>query len=168
MAVLIASRVQYTSWAFTDWAGDSGLVPSMGSIGDDNAIMESFWGRVQVELLGGDEPGRVGVLLGPEPTRQGVEGYVQFAEDEQEVAALHLAGRGRGDHDVGRVLPGAAPGHWTRGEVFGGPGGDCGRADLVPARGGRRAEHLLPAPLQLSHARRGELAHSRPLMPVPR
>ncbi len=69
VAVLIASRVQYTSWAFTDWAGDSGLVPSMGSIGDchGNAIMESFWGRVQVELLGGEEPGRVGVLLGPEP-----------------------------------------------------------------------------------------------------
>ena len=37
MAVLIAARVQYTSWAFTDWAGDSGLVPSMGSIGDRHA-----------------------------------------------------------------------------------------------------------------------------------
>jgi transposase InsO family protein len=32
---------------------DSGLLPSMGSIGDcfDNAGMESFWSRVQVELL---------------------------------------------------------------------------------------------------------------------
>jgi putative transposase len=44
---------QYTSWAFTKRALDSGLVPSMGSIGDcyDNAMMESFWGRMQTELL---------------------------------------------------------------------------------------------------------------------
>ena len=45
--------VQYTSWAFTRRAQESGLVPSMGSIGDcfDNAVIESFWGRMQTELL---------------------------------------------------------------------------------------------------------------------
>lgn len=45
--------VQFTSWAFTDRARRSGLVPSMGSIGDcyDNAMIESFWGRMQTELL---------------------------------------------------------------------------------------------------------------------
>jgi putative transposase len=45
--------VQFTSWAFTDRARRSGLVPSMGSIGDcyDNAVIESFWSRMQVELL---------------------------------------------------------------------------------------------------------------------
>ncbi len=45
--------VQYTSWAFTRRARASGLIPSMGSIGDcfDNAAIESFWGRVQTELL---------------------------------------------------------------------------------------------------------------------
>jgi len=44
---------QFTSWAFTRRAIDSGLVPSMGSIGDcyDNAVIESFWSRMQVELL---------------------------------------------------------------------------------------------------------------------
>ncbi len=44
---------QYTSWAFTRRALDSGLLPSMGSIGDcyDNGQMESFWARMQVELL---------------------------------------------------------------------------------------------------------------------
>lgn len=44
---------QFSSWAFTRRAIDSGLVPSMGSIGDcfDNAVIESFWSRVQVELL---------------------------------------------------------------------------------------------------------------------
>lgn len=44
---------QYTSWAFTHRARQSGLVPSMGSIGDcyDNAVIESFWARMQVELL---------------------------------------------------------------------------------------------------------------------
>jgi transposase InsO family protein len=45
--------VQFTSWAFTRRAIDSGLVPSMGSVGDcyDNAVIEAFWSRVQVELL---------------------------------------------------------------------------------------------------------------------
>lgn len=44
---------QFTSWAFTERAKRSGLVPSMGSIGDcfDNAVVESFWARMQVELL---------------------------------------------------------------------------------------------------------------------
>lgn len=45
--------VQFTSWAFTRRAKDSGLLPSMGSVGDcyDNAMIESFWSRMQVELL---------------------------------------------------------------------------------------------------------------------
>jgi transposase InsO family protein len=44
---------QFTSWAFTDRAKRSGLVPSMGSIGDcyDNAMIDSFWGRMQTKLL---------------------------------------------------------------------------------------------------------------------
>lgn len=44
---------QFTSWAFTHRAKASGLVPSMGSIGDcfDNAMIEAFWSRMQVELL---------------------------------------------------------------------------------------------------------------------
>jgi len=45
--------VQFGSWVFTDRAKASGLVPSMGSIGDcyDNAVIEAFWSRMQVELL---------------------------------------------------------------------------------------------------------------------
>lgn len=44
---------QFTSWAFTRRAIESGLLPSMGSVGDcfDNAVIESFWSRMQVELL---------------------------------------------------------------------------------------------------------------------
>jgi transposase InsO family protein len=44
---------QFTSWAFTRRALDSGLMPSMGSVGScfDNAMIESFWSRMQVELL---------------------------------------------------------------------------------------------------------------------
>jgi putative transposase len=44
---------QYGSWAFTQRARDAGLLPSMGAVGTcyDNALMESFWSRVQVELL---------------------------------------------------------------------------------------------------------------------
>lgn len=44
---------QFTAWAFTHRARQSGLLPSMGSVGDcfDNAVIESFWGRMQTELL---------------------------------------------------------------------------------------------------------------------
>lgn len=44
---------QYTSWAFGKRLRDAGLVGSMGSVGDcyDNAMMESFWGTMQLELL---------------------------------------------------------------------------------------------------------------------
>lgn len=39
---------QPTSWAFTRRAVESGLLPSMGSVGDsfDNAVMESLWSRM--------------------------------------------------------------------------------------------------------------------------
>ena len=44
---------QSTSWAFTQRARASGLLPSMAPIGDadDNAVIESFWARMQTELL---------------------------------------------------------------------------------------------------------------------
>lgn len=45
--------VQFGSWAFTRRAKESGLLASMGSIGDcyDSSMIESFWSRMQVELL---------------------------------------------------------------------------------------------------------------------
>jgi transposase InsO family protein len=45
--------VRFGSWVSTKRAKDAGLLPSMGSVGDclDNAMMESFWSRMQVELL---------------------------------------------------------------------------------------------------------------------
>jgi putative transposase len=45
--------VQFTSWVFSQRAKASGLVPSMGGVGAcfDNAMIESFWSRMQVELL---------------------------------------------------------------------------------------------------------------------
>lgn len=44
---------QYTSWAFGQRLRDAGLLPSMGTVGDcyDNAMMESFWGTLQLEVL---------------------------------------------------------------------------------------------------------------------
>src|ERR1039458_6671218 len=44
---------QFTSWAFTRRVVDAGLLPWMGSVGDcyDNAPMECFWSRVQIELF---------------------------------------------------------------------------------------------------------------------
>jgi putative transposase len=44
---------QYTAWAFGKSLRDAGLLGSMGTIGDcyDNAMMESFWHTMQLELL---------------------------------------------------------------------------------------------------------------------
>jgi len=44
---------QFTSWAFGRRLRDAGLLGSMGTVGDcfDNAMMESFWGTLQLELL---------------------------------------------------------------------------------------------------------------------
>jgi transposase InsO family protein len=44
---------QFTSWAFSNRLRDSGIAPSMGAVGaaGDNAMMESFWARLQVEVL---------------------------------------------------------------------------------------------------------------------
>lgn len=44
---------QFTSWAFSQHVRDAGISPSMGAIGTayDNALMEAFWARVQVELF---------------------------------------------------------------------------------------------------------------------
>jgi len=44
---------QFTSWVFTDRIRRAGLMPSFGSVGDglDNAMMESFWSTMQIELL---------------------------------------------------------------------------------------------------------------------
>jgi putative transposase len=45
--------VQFTSWAFSRKLRDAGLAPSMGAVGapGDDAMVESFWARMQVELL---------------------------------------------------------------------------------------------------------------------
>ena len=44
---------QFTSWAFSDQVRQAGISPSMGAVGSayDNALMEAFWGRMQVELF---------------------------------------------------------------------------------------------------------------------
>lgn len=44
---------QYTSWAFGQRLRAAGMLTSMGTVGDcyDNAMMESFWGTMQLELL---------------------------------------------------------------------------------------------------------------------
>jgi putative transposase len=44
---------QYTSWAFGQRLRKAELLGSMGSVGDcyDNAMMESFWGTLQLEVL---------------------------------------------------------------------------------------------------------------------
>jgi putative transposase len=44
---------QYTSWAWGQRLQRSGILGSMGSIGDcfDNAMMESFWSTLQLEVL---------------------------------------------------------------------------------------------------------------------
>ena len=43
----------FTSWVFGEKIRSAGLLPSFGTIGDglDNAMMESFWSSMQIELL---------------------------------------------------------------------------------------------------------------------
>lgn len=45
--------MQFASWAFSQKIRDAGLAPSVGAVGApyDNAMVESFWARMQVELL---------------------------------------------------------------------------------------------------------------------
>ena len=44
---------QFSSWAFSNRLKERGIAPSMGAVGaaGDNAMMESFWARLQVEVL---------------------------------------------------------------------------------------------------------------------
>jgi putative transposase len=44
---------QFTSWTFSQRVRAAKLAHSLGSIGDafDNAVVESFWARMQTELL---------------------------------------------------------------------------------------------------------------------
>ena len=44
---------QFTSWVFGEKIRSAGLLPSFGTVGDglDNAMMESFWSLMQIELL---------------------------------------------------------------------------------------------------------------------
>lgn len=48
---------QFTSWEFGKRLRDADIMGSMGSVGDcyDNAMMESFWGTLQLELLDSKE-----------------------------------------------------------------------------------------------------------------
>jgi putative transposase len=61
---------QYTSWAFGQRLRNAGLLGSMGSVGDcyDNAMMESFWGTLQMEVLD-QKPWRTREELANEPFR---------------------------------------------------------------------------------------------------
>jgi putative transposase len=44
---------QFTSWTFSQRIRQAGLAHSIGTVGDafDNAVVESFWGRMQTELF---------------------------------------------------------------------------------------------------------------------
>jgi transposase InsO family protein len=45
--------VQFASWVFSQKVTEAGLAPSVGAVGApfDNAMVEAFWARMQVELL---------------------------------------------------------------------------------------------------------------------
>jgi putative transposase len=53
-AIIHSDRgVQFASWLFSQKVRDAGWAPSMGALGApfDNAMVEAFWARMQVELL---------------------------------------------------------------------------------------------------------------------
>jgi transposase InsO family protein len=86
--------VQFGSWAFTGRAEASGLVPSMGSVGDcfDNSMIESFWSRMQVELLDRQSAGARGSSW---PTRSSVPRDLAQPPLPAQRPGLDLAGRVR-------------------------------------------------------------------------
>ncbi len=45
--------VQFASWVFSQKVTEAGLAPSVGAVGVpfDNAMVEGYWARMQVELL---------------------------------------------------------------------------------------------------------------------
>lgn len=49
----LVEPAQFTSWVFGEKIRSAGLLPSFGTVGDglDNAMMESFWSSMQIELL---------------------------------------------------------------------------------------------------------------------
>lgn len=52
-AIIHSDRVvQFASWVFSQKVTDAGLAPSVGAVGApfDNAMVEAFWARMQVEL----------------------------------------------------------------------------------------------------------------------
>lgn len=53
LCIRTAEPVQYTSWLFGNRLREAGLLGSMGRIAScyDNALMESFFGSMQIELL---------------------------------------------------------------------------------------------------------------------
>jgi putative transposase len=63
---------QYTSWAFGQRLRAAGLLASMGTVGDcyDNAMMESFWGTMQLERSSTRKYGRREMNL-PTPSSSG-------------------------------------------------------------------------------------------------
>ncbi len=67
MAIQTDQGVQFASWAFPKRAKDSGLVPSMGSVGDgyDHSMIEVFWSRGAGRAAGPsplEDPGRASYL----------------------------------------------------------------------------------------------------------
>jgi putative transposase len=53
-AIIHSDRgTQFASWVFSQKVTDAGLAPSVGAVGApfDNAMVEAFWARMQVELL---------------------------------------------------------------------------------------------------------------------
>jgi putative transposase len=50
---MFASQCRITSWLFGHRLSDAGLLGSMGKVACayDNALMESFWSSMQIELL---------------------------------------------------------------------------------------------------------------------
>jgi putative transposase len=77
---------QFTSWAFSDRVQTAGIAPSMGAVGTaaDNAMMESFWGRMQVELFN-RRPWKTRIELA-----SGIHDYLQFHNTRRRHSALGM------------------------------------------------------------------------------
>ncbi len=84
-AIIHSDRgTQFASWVFSQKVTDAGLAPSVGAVGApfDNAMVEGFWARMQVELLNRQrwktrafaDPRRGRLAAGEQPSAPGLMG----------------------------------------------------------------------------------------------
>ena len=145
---------QFTSWAFTSNVDKYGLRLSLGTVGDcfDNAMIESFWARMQTELL--DRKKWVSIV---ELSTEMVDYIDTFHNHKRRHSSLDMRGLTRFcGHS--RLVVSSCSNHDVVVELFEVGGADHSEAGVPPLG-------VIPTLNPLKHGR-GELNPAGPGLPV--